>query len=82
MLFSILAKTGIWPGFCEQYTGEFFANEMNGEGVYTWPNGDRYKGEFRDNKMNGSGVYQNADGSTYTGEFRDGKKHEKGILGF
>ena len=52
---------------------------MNGNGIYSFKNGDVYVGEYRDNQKNGKGVYTRCDGESYNGHFRDGKKHGNGI---
>src|SRR5438045_1091784 len=39
------------------YEGEFSSGLPDGEGTYTWRNGDSYKGKFQKGLKNGSGVY-------------------------
>jgi MORN repeat len=31
---------------------------MDGEGVFTWPDGRKYKGGYRDDKKEGYGVFE------------------------
>ncbi len=53
------------------YRGGFKAGRKDGQGVKSWPNGDRYEGEFANDKRNGEGSYRYASGDVYTGEWKD-----------
>ena len=44
---------------------------MNGQGTYTYANGDKYVGEFKDEKFNGQGTATYADGTTEDGIWKD-----------
>lgn len=44
----------------------------HGEGVMTWPDGQRYEGEWRVGEYNGRGVMTWPDGTRYEGEWREG----------
>jgi hypothetical protein len=48
-----------------------------GNGKYSWANGDRYEGQYVKNKKHGAGHFTGADGSHYHGEFKDGVKTGK-----
>ena len=62
------------------YVGELRDNKLNGQGTFTFANGDIYVGEFRDDKRHGQGTYTFANGHIYVGEFRDGKFNGQGTL--
>ena len=49
----------------ERIMGEYKDDKRNGQGIYTWANGNRYEGEFKDDKINGRGLYTWADGQRY-----------------
>ena len=53
-------------------------NCVNGQGTYTWSDGEQYIGEWKDNKKNGLGTYTFADGDKYVGEWKDDKKNGQG----
>ena len=55
------------------YEGEFQRGMKNGEGVKTWPWGDRYEGEFKDDYKDGHGVYTWGSGTPWAGERYDGQ---------
>jgi len=44
----------------------------NGQGTYTYPNGEKYVGEWKDGEQNGQGTETYPDGSKYIGEWRNG----------
>jgi len=53
------------------YTGSFREGKRDGNGQFTWINGDQYLGEWKDDKMNGKGIYTFSDGTCYEGTFKD-----------
>ena len=53
-------------------------NCVNGQGTYTWSDGEQYVGEWKGNKKNGLGTYTFADGDKYVGEWKDDKKNGQG----
>ena len=59
--------TGCIKGDCE-----------NGQGTYTYTNGDKYVGEFKDGKRNGQGTYTYTNGDKYVGGFKDNFWHGQG----
>jgi len=44
-------------------------NNMEGEGVYTWPDGRKYEGLFRNDKKEGFGKFTWPDGRKYEGNW-------------
>ena len=44
---------------------------MDGQGTYTYPNGDKYVGEFSKGKKDGSGKLYFEDGTIYYGNFKN-----------
>ncbi len=64
------------------YVGEILNKEANGQGVFTWANGDKYTGEFKDNKFYGFGTFIYNDGTKYIGQFENGSPNGKGKLTF
>lgn len=55
------------------YTGEFRNNQMEGQGEFAYPNGDKYTGEFKRNLPNGRGAYIFRNKERYVGNFQDGR---------
>ena len=53
---------------------------QNGEGTYTYSDGDKYVGEFKNGLPNGQGIEISSDGSKYVGGFKDGEFHGQGTL--
>jgi hypothetical protein len=54
------------------YTGEFHLGKKHGEGVKTWPWGDRYEGEFADDYRDGWGIYTWGERSLFAGDHYEG----------
>ena len=50
----------------------------NGQGTYTYADGNKYVGEWKDDKFNGQGTYTYANGDKYVGEFRDDNLNGQG----
>ena len=63
-----------------KYVGEFHGGKPNGQGTFTWRNGDKYVGEFKDGNNNGQGTFAYRDGMRYVGEFRDNHYDGPGTL--
>jgi hypothetical protein len=65
------------------YAGGFKAGRKHGQGVKTWPNGDRYEGDFVADHREGYGSYvwgRGAwQGERYDGEFVADRRHGYGI---
>ena len=48
-------------------------NCVNGQGTYTYADGDKYVGEWKDDKKNGQGTYTSADGRIKKGLWENGE---------
>ena len=44
-------------------------NKFNGQGKYTFKNGDNYEGQFTNDRFNGKGVLRHASGFALAGTF-------------
>ncbi len=64
------------------YRGQFKAGRKDGQGVKTWPNGDRYEGQFVDGRKQGRGTYAWGrgpwQGERYEGEFANDRRNGQG----
>lgn len=83
----LIAKiSGVYNGDCKNglahgkgiakgvdtYVGRFKKGMPNGQGKYTWENGDYYDGNWKKGKRNGKGImYQNTDGKKVLGLWKD-----------
>ena len=54
-----------------EYIGEFKDDKKQGQGTFTWANGDQYIGEYKDDKYHGQGTSTYANGNLYIGEYKD-----------
>ena len=64
------------------YQGDLVNGVREGNGTYTFSNGDKYEGEWKNNQMEGKGVYTYQNGDKYDGEWVGGKKEGKGTYYF
>ena len=64
------------------YDGEWVADQREGNGTLTFPNGCVYKGQWKKNLFNGTGVMTYAAGiaESYTGEWANNRKNGSGVL--
>jgi len=66
-----------------EYRGGFRAGRKHGQGVKTWPNGDRYEGGFAEDKREGAGKYTWGAGpwrgESYEGPYVNDKRHGEGV---
>ncbi len=62
------------------YDGEVEHDLRNGQGTYTWADGNRYVGQYVDDRMQGTGTYYWPDGRTYEGTFEKDLRQGNGLL--
>ena len=65
-----------------KYVGEWKDGKLQGQGTFTFTNGDKYVGGFKDGAKHGQGTYTFASGEKYVGEFKDDKRHGQGTHTF
>jgi len=63
----------------DKYEGEFADDEITGNGIYTYANGDVYTGSILSGKMHGNGVIIFASGDKYEGSFSNGLRNGSGV---
>jgi hypothetical protein len=64
----------------DRYTGDFFDDKLDGEGVYhIFLSKARYEGSLKENLFEGTGTMYYADGGKYVGQWKADQKHGKGI---
>ena len=74
-----LAHAGSWAG--DKYVGEVRYGKYNGQGVYTFANGNVFVGTFKDDQPDGWGVGVATD-EIYMGEFKDWRLNGQGTFIF
>ena len=55
------------------YDGEWKNGFFDGQGVFSWLNGNKYDGQWKNGIFDGQGVYTSANGDKYEGQWKDGK---------
>ena len=56
------------------------ADQMRGQGKYTYASGAVYEGQWEDGKPHGQGKYTKVGGEVYEGQWKAQKKHGQGKL--
>ena len=80
-LICILALGLLWGGnaIAEECVQ---GNCKNGQGTYTWSDGQKYVGEWKDGKQHRQGTYTWSDGNKYVGDLKDNKFNGQGTFTF
>jgi hypothetical protein len=66
-----------------RYEGSWDEDEMSGQGVFTFPNGDYYDGDWKKDEPNGTGMYVwGATGDRYVGSFQNMQRNGTGSYMF
>ena len=65
-----------------RYEGPFVKDAPDGEGKYTFANGDSYNGEVKQGALTGRGVYVTKSGDTLEGSFVNGSQQGTGTQRF
>ena len=65
-----------------EYTGDWVAGEISGQGVARYPSGAVYEGSFAAGRPHGTGKMTFADGSTYEGNWEEGTISGQGVRVF
>lgn len=60
--------------------GILLYNNIDGEGVFEWPDGKKYNGQFKCNKRDGKGSFYWPNGKIYIGFWKDGLQNGEGKL--
>lgn len=55
-------------------------NCTNGQGTFTWPNGDKYVGGWQNGSQTGQGIYTWSNGDKYVGGWQNGKRSGQGTF--
>ena len=66
----------------EKYEGNFNRNEFNGNGIYTYKNGDIYEGNFEYGIKKGKGVYKRNDNAILECTWKDDLPNGNGIINY
>ena len=65
-----------------KYLGKIRNGVPEGQGTFTFSDGEKYEGEWKDGNEHGQGTYTSPDGIKYEGEWKDGEFHGQGTLSF
>ena len=57
-----------------KYLGEIRNGVPEGQGTFTFPDGEQYVGEWKEGLYHGQGTYTHPDGGKYEGEWKEGKE--------
>ena len=75
---AIIVLSLLWSNVAIAEAGCILGNCRDGQGTFTWANGDKYVGEWKGGLRHGRGTLTLANGAKYVGEHKDGKKSGQG----
>ena len=56
-----------------KYVGQIENGEPNGQGTFTFPDGEKYVGELKDGEQHGQGTLTSKEGKKFEGEWKNNK---------
>ena len=65
---------------CASSSTSPFPSDFNGQGTFTWKNGEKYVWEWKNGKENGKGTRTFPNGEKYEVEWKDGERTGQGTL--
>ncbi|MDC0163252.1 hypothetical protein OAI48_00185 [Candidatus Pelagibacter sp.] len=77
-LLGIVVLGLLWCNVAIAEAGCILGNCRDGQGTFTWANGDKYVGEWKGGLRHGRGTLTLSNGAKYVGEYKDGKKSGQG----
>ena len=77
---SIEGGTAIMDVYASDFEVEHKDDKSDGQGTYTFANGDKYVGDIKNGKWNGQGTYTFSNGSKHVGIWENNKLWTKNIL--
>ena len=76
----VVCHSPIVPYICYHRDDKVFDDKKQGQGTFTWVNGDKYVGQWMNDRMHGQGIYYHADGNKYEGQWVNDMKQGQGTF--
>jgi len=80
VLVMLLSGCSTTPVEVKNYKTECIEGDcVDGQGTYTFSNGNKYIGEFKNGKQHGKGIFTWSNGQEYVGDWKNGERTGKGV---